>query len=254
MARLLAFLLQLWSLWSLVPMTEIEPTSVELEAFSATLTGAMKKLKLKRKEGVVVHVVGASIESKVSWAKFCEKGVTIVLIGPRLITNASSIATNETSHSCVVTVEGLYSHDLLGAEHANPSMVMLFNADVYMPYWRRTLAELLQLGKPVIVTMYCEFEGHKLQRLFKWPEIEFGRDALEQADQMVTKIYDKHASIHRTAGSGAVPQAITLWDFQPNPHAHEPPKNCYIGDQHGVRNSYWVGFKGDKPKMAKDGL
>jgi hypothetical protein len=50
---------------------------------------------------------------------------------------------------------------------------MLHNADLYMCPWRRTLAELLQSGTPVVVTMYCEFEGAAMERLFKWPEIEF---------------------------------------------------------------------------------
>ena len=68
-----------------------------------------------------------------------------------------------------------------------PDLIMLHNADLYMCTWRRTLAEMLQQRRPVVVsiagtrataptitsttaevqrpptpdqvTMYCEFEG-----------------------------------------------------------------------------------------------
>ena len=43
---------------------------------------------------------------------------------------------------------------------------------------------------------------------------------------------------------GGVPPATALWDFEPNPHAHEPPRECYSSTTHGVRNAYWMAFTG----------
>jgi hypothetical protein len=107
------------------------------------------------------------------------------------------------------------------------------------------LAELLQLGKPVVVTMYCAFEGASLTRLFKWPEIEFGPGTLAQSDAMVRYAHgDDLADGHDALGHGQVPQPRILVPFGPNPFAHAPPVDCYSGTTHGVRNAYWIAFTG----------
>ena len=61
-------------------------------------------------------------------------------------------------------VRGLYSANLVRASlgdaaAAEPDAFLLLNADAYMPYWRRTLAGLLQSGKPIVLTLYCQYEG-----------------------------------------------------------------------------------------------
>ena len=77
-----------------------------------------------------------------------------MLIGPQV---GSTLGADGEVHyrgadDCHVTVvEGLFSRllllDQLGAVDPaiQPDVAMLHNADVYMPYWRRTLAELLQM-------------------------------------------------------------------------------------------------------------
>ena len=52
------------------------------------------------------------------------------------------------------------------------------------------------------------------------------------------------------AGMGVIPETAVLWDFEPNPHADEPPRECYSSTAHGVRNAYWMAFTGAAPKDA----
>ena len=122
----------------------------------------------------------------------------------------------------------------------SPDLIVGFNLDAYMPYWRRTVADLLQARAPVVVTFYCAYEGYKFDRVLKWPEIEFSEKGFRAAPA---------AQAERQIGEGDVPEATFLWKFQPNPHAHAEPVNCYTdavmkGEQHGVRNSFWVSFQG----------
>jgi hypothetical protein len=141
-------------------------------------------------------------------------GARIVLIGPQVdnTQGADDGVRNSGANDCYVAiVEGLFSRSLLvdqlGAADPSiePDVVMLHNADVYMPYWRRTLAELLQMQSkpqctctcitfthesdgergcphancrravtgPVVLTVYCEYEVHKVDRMLNWAELEF---------------------------------------------------------------------------------
>jgi hypothetical protein len=140
------------------PLTEIAPEPVELAAFAATVSGALSKLTtVGSRRQPVVHVVGASsVERSVDWGAVCTEhdGARIVLIGPQIggAIDASEAAAWSGVPNCQVTaVEGMFSESLLLAElgPADPAihadMIMLHNADIYMPYWRRTLAELLLL-------------------------------------------------------------------------------------------------------------
>ena len=151
------------------PLTEIAPVDVELQAFAATVDGALRKLELST-AAPVVHIVGASgVEDAVDWSAVCAKhpGARLVLVGPQAVReNDLKVARyEETTDSCTVdVVSGMYSEALmlaeLGSDHPAtlPDMIMLHNADIYMPYWRRTLAELLRVAVPVVLTVYCEFE------------------------------------------------------------------------------------------------
>lgn len=145
-----------------VPLTQIAPEPVELAAFASTVSGAISRLNVSSTHvgrPLVVHVVGASsVERAVDWKSVCAEhgGARIVLIGPQigntLDADDGESASTTASEDCQVTaVEGLFSKSLLIAELGaaspaiSPDVVVLHNADVYMPYWRRTLAELLQL-------------------------------------------------------------------------------------------------------------
>ena len=223
-----------------VPLTEIDATSAELEAFAATLAGAIAKLQLPPL--AVVHLLGASaVEAAVDWTPVCEAGATLVLVGPQAVAPPGGRAGTDRD-SCVHTVVGLYSREAvraglegvagvaeLATELAVPDAVVLHNSDLYMPYWRRTLAELLQLEVPVVHTMYCEYEGHKMERLLNWPEIEFTPQAFADCDRLVAANFGGQAvaEAHSAGGGGSVPEPRLLWSFEPNPHAHAPPRNCY---------------------------
>ena len=43
---------------------------------------------------------------------------------------------------------------------------------------------MLASGLPIVLTMYCEFEGAAMERLFNWPEIEFAPATLARADAL----------------------------------------------------------------------
>ena len=240
---------------SLTPLTQIKATPVELSAFAATVVGLVEKLRVERElrhpTAPVVHIVGASdVEDAVNWAPVCALGATVVLVGPKIVPREA--------RACVTVVRGLYSRALVAgklsralgwAGGAEPDVVVLLNADVYTCPWRRTLVDLLQSGIPFVVTMYCEFEGHQLDRMLRWSDIEFGEGRMRQWDEVVKHIYgtdltDAHAPSVPSVGVGAVPEARYLWEFEANPHAHSPPKDCYGGTQHGVRNSYWLALTG----------
>ena len=146
---------------SLTSLTEINATTVELEVFAATVAGALAKIG--GLETPVVHIVGASaVEAAVNWAPLCQSGASLVLFGPQALPPAPAAAGTGGAADCVTTIQGLYSisavQAVLGPRAAQPDMIMLHNADVYMPYWRRTLAELLQIRKPIVLTVYCEYE------------------------------------------------------------------------------------------------
>ena len=248
---------------SLTPLTQIKATPVELSAFAATVVGLVEKLRVERElrypAAPVVHIVGASdVEDAVDWAPVCALGATVVLVGPKIVPREA--------RACVTVVRGLYSRGLVARRKlsttpgaagwpstagAEPDVVVLLNADVYTCPWRRTLVDLLQSGIPFVVTMYCEFEGHQLSRMLRWSDIEFGEGKMRQCDEVVKHIYgtdltDAHAPSVPSVGVGAVPEARYLWEFEANPHAHLPPKDCYGGTQHGVRNSYWLALTGTR--------
>ena len=109
-----------------------------------------------------------------------------------------------------------------------------------------TLAELLQERVPVVVTMYCEDEGHSMERLLKWQDVEFSAASLRMCDEITARIYPSLGYKHREAvpAIGKVPEPQTLWSFEANPHAHAPPTECYSNTAHGVRNAYWMAFSG----------
>jgi hypothetical protein len=86
-------------------------------------------------------------------------------------------------------------------------LLRLLRAD--MPGWRRTLAEVLQLRKPVVVSMYCEHEGHKMTRQLNWVEQEFSEAAFQQCDRIVRHWFAAHAEQHiAEAGQGTPPDDV----------------------------------------------
>lgn len=163
----------------------------------------------------VIHIVGASeVEQEIEWASLCDLGAAVVLVGPTVVPHRSTKPKLNESHSysdskrkgenCVSAIKGLYSHAAvrrariqgqLARHEVKPDVFILHNADLYMCTWRRTLAELLQNGAPVILTMYCEFEGASMQRLFKWPEREFSAEALNSCDSMVQRAFGSSTSV-----------------------------------------------------------
>ena len=132
------------------PLTEIAPDAEELQAFAATLSGALRRLRAEEGglEAPVVHVVGASsVEAAVGWGSVCTEtggggcNCSLVLAGPQ--------AESPSQQPCVRAVPGLWSRQLLRSTHTPPpDVVLLHNADLYMIHWRRTLAEMLQVGSP----------------------------------------------------------------------------------------------------------
>ena len=42
-------------------------------------------------------------------------------------------------------------------------------------------------SQPVVLTMYCEYEGVKMGHIFKWPELEFSTEALGKCDDEVRR-------------------------------------------------------------------
>ena len=64
----------------------------------------------------------------------------------------------------VTSIKGMYLPDLLHAALApeasyaeEPDVFVLHNCDSYTcSSWRRTLADLIRTGKPVVLTVYCE--------------------------------------------------------------------------------------------------
>ena len=244
-ARSLALLLLCYTATTaLKPLTEIPPSHTELRAFPATVVGALAKLRglVGVSSQPVVHVIGASsVEASVDWAPVCESGASVVLVGPQLESKAP------TQGGCVTSVQGLYSVEAIrAARQPEPDAVILFNSDMYMPYWSRTLADLLRQAIPVVVTMYCQYEGAKLETLLKWADVELTPEKLARADVSVRShpVHARFAEGHASAGDGGVPEIETLWSFEANPHAHDKPKNCYHQGQHGTRNGYWLSFSG----------
>jgi hypothetical protein len=225
---------------ALTPLTQIEPTDQELSAFAATVAGALDQLQ-EAPTTSVLHLLGASsTEAMVDWSPLCERGHKLVLVGPNI---------NEQARACVTAVAGLWSTELLADHpHGAPDVIVLLNADLYMCEWRRTLAQLLQLRKPVVLTVYCAYEGAAMDRLLKWPEVEFAPAQVAQCDRATQQIYGSLlGEAHSAPHVGVVPQVRTLWDLAPNPHAHAPPKEsgCRAdSESHGVRNAYWMAFMG----------
>ena len=233
---------------ALPPLTTIEATADERAAFRETLVGALKRVH-GRKESYtsVVHVVGASeVEASIDWTPLCNLGVNLLLVGPKI--DPGSV----TGTNCVSAVRALYSRAAVETSGKvpptmiHPDLIIGFNLDIYMPYWRRTVADLLQSRTPVVVTMYCAYEGYKFDRFLKWPEVEFSTKGFLAAPA---------AQAELNVGDGPIPAFENLWKFQPNPHAHANPVNCYSqavmkGELHGTRNSFWVSFRGETLEKA----
>ena len=225
---------------SLTPLTQIEPTNIELDAFAATVEGALAKLQAPTRRSTV-HILGASAtEAAVDWSRLCESGHTLVLVGPK-------VAEVDGGAECVTTIAGLYSRELVRTS-PDPDALVLLNADLYMCEWRRTLAELLQRHTPIVLTIYCEYEGAAMDRLLRWPEVEFAPAQIAQCDDVTRQIYGSlGARTLDTTDVGRVPDVRTLWPLAPNPHAHAAPKEsgCRADSEaHGVRNAYWMAFAG----------
>eukprot|EP01079_Euglenida_sp_SAG-EU17-18_P001476 gene1476-2797_t len=169
---------------SLTPLTEVDAEAAELAVFPQTLqvtrhtppTGrqaAAEKLRLG--PGPVVHVVGATkVEDSADWSALCSSGAAVVLVGPqveplaKMTRGEELVRRDRPGQGCVKVVRGLYSRQVVrealgaGQRGAEPDLIITFNADLYMDYWRRTLADILLAGLPVVVTMYCEYEGGQL--------------------------------------------------------------------------------------------
>lgn len=250
--------LSLRSFFALDPLTQIEPDAAELGVFPITLSAALARAGVLPDKSVI-HVVGAtSVEDSVDWSSFCQKGASVVLVGPQVapigkfVKGAAVLPREKLGQECVTVVRGLYSRGVLRAalgdqhEAVEPDMVIVFNADVYMDYWRRTLGELLQIRKPVVVSMYCEYEGGEITKVFDADDA-FAASALEAGDEYIRKRYrgDANADLDATLLTDPMPQAQILWAFERNPHAHLPPQDCLAKPyRHGVRNSFWMAFVG----------
>ena len=143
---------------ALQPLTEMAADPVELGVFATTLISAFEKVAgtSGSLEGQVVHVVGATkVEDSVDWAQLCKLGATLVLVGPqveplaKMVKGESVIPRKKTGQGCVLVIRGLYSRGIvregLGDNHpaVDPDLVIVYNTDLYMNYWRRTLAELV---------------------------------------------------------------------------------------------------------------
>lgn len=224
------------------------------------MEGGLQRLRTPRPVQIV-HLIGASdVEASVDWLPLCQKyGLTFLLVGPKLIEST----VNKKADRCVHYLTDLYTKEALANSQLDPSLLtpdllVGLNVDIYMIYWRRTLGLMLQTGKPIVITVYCGYEGHKLVRLMKWKEQSFSPQALSQCDG-----FNKRTSSTGTGGADRdavfdTPEIVTLWDFEPNPHAHAKPKNCYgkaimEGKDHGVRNSFWLGFQGKVVEEEKSG-
>ena len=248
---------------ALTPLTEIPPESKELSVFGKTLQEALTKSGTEG--GAVVHIVGAtSVEDAVDWAPLCKQGHSLVLVGPQvspisvMVKGEAVVPRDKPGQECVTVVRGLYSRgvlrEALGADHkaVEPDLAISYNADVYMDYWRRTLAELIQLNKPVVVTMYCEYEGNEVLRLFNEAEKSFSDEALEVCDSYIRKRYrgDADQFMDVTPVQRPLPSPRILWSFTANSHAHMPPQDCLAKPyRHGVRNSYWLAFVGTQTRI-----
>ena len=97
-----------------------------------------------------------------------------------------------------------------------------------------------------------------MDRMLTWAELEFTADAFAEGDAILARSFSRHFDKHSGAGAAAVPEPRTLWDFEPNPYAHEPPRNCYSddimkGEAHGVRNAYWRAFTGAPEPSSRAG-
>ena len=245
---------------ALTPLTEIMPDTEELSVFPATLRAAVTKAGVMSLTGSVVHIMGAtSVEDAVDWSALCADGLTLVLAGPqvhplaKMVKGQEIVQRKKPGQECVTVVRGLYSvgvvRDALGARHAaaNPDVIVAFNADVYKEYWRRTLADLLLIRKPVIVTMYCEYEGAELSSVLGDPSA-FSVSAMDEGDAYIRKRYrgDADDFLALTPAAAPLPTARMLWQFERNPNAHQPPVDCLAKPyRHGVRNSFWTAFVGE---------
>jgi hypothetical protein len=88
------------------------------------------------------------------------------------------------------------------------------------------------------------YEGAEMERMLKLAQWEFSAQKIAQCDREVSQYFPAASDMHHQSSVGSVPLARFLWGFQSNPHAHEPPRDCYSNTQHGVRNSYWMAFTG----------
>jgi hypothetical protein len=232
---------------TVTPPTEFDLAKAEGDSFVATLRAALDKLSpswMTLPQRRVVHLLGASeAEDLVDWSSLCKMAnpPSLVFIGPQVVERQTG--------SCVHTLKGLYSHDKVHKAVpalSTPDLILIYNADLHMCPWRRTLVELLQSGRPVVLTTYCEHEGAMMQRLFRSPDLfdpELVPAALESCDAIVRHlpVYGIHAEDHATVGRGLVPWARELWPIEANPNAPLPPLED--GDC-SVRNSYWMAFHG----------
>ena len=251
---------------SLTPLTQIAPSSVELAAFVATLHAAVDATIVGPRSGGderpnAVHIVGVNfVEQSIDWAPLCASGrFNFLLIGPMVDPVAKLQGSPvvqplgaKRGHECVCVVRSLYSReavtDALGATHplALPDIVFVFNADIYMPVWRRSLLSMVSFSVPVVVTFYCEYEGKLLSDLLDAPQVQLSANAVASCDADIAKKYRQDAARFLQPAVGPAPTRVEwLWRFSPNPHAHTPPRSCVtVPYQHGVRNSFWVSFRG----------
>ena len=256
------------SIIGLRPLTEIEPSSAELAVFPATLQGALAKSAISVRDAVI-HVIGSTaVEDSVDWSLLCLAGAHILLVGPQVSPLAKMVGSpivprSRVTEECVTVVRGLYSvafvRSALGSAHpaAAPDLVIAYNADIYMHYWRRTLAEMLRLHVPAVLSCYCAYEEQEIMQLLDRPAEAFSPSALEEGDAYIRKRYRGDADAHVSDPLGPVSTARALWAFAPNPHAHLPPRDCMpnaAGEyEYGVRNSYWMAFIGADGARRGDG-
>lgn len=252
---------------SLTPLTQIAPSEVELAAFVSTLHAAIDATlsgpRAADSQGrpIAVHIVGVNfVEQSIDWAPLCASGrFNLLLIGPMVDPVAKLQGSPvvqplgaRRSHECVCIVRSLYSReavaDALGDTHplALPDIIFVFNADIYMPVWRRSLVAMVAANVPILVTFYCEYEGKLLSDLLDAPQVQLSADAVAACDADIAKKYRQDAALFLQPAIGPAPARIEwLWRFSPNPHAHLPPRSCVtVPYQHGVRNSFWVAFRG----------
>ena len=237
----------------------LNPAST-LETFPRTLLAGLAKIGGDGGASPTVHVVGAAgREATVDWTDACKIVGGILLVGPQVFLDGPE----KVEGNCVSKVQALYSAEALrdalvaaeahlGSQHQRqaaspgpdslapsveegvvkaaqleaPDMAIAFNSDMYTCPWRRTLAELLRLQNPVLVTTYDYFEVEALKRILDDPANTFSAESLRECDEITAGLYPNITP--RPGGAmSEVPTVRWLWEGELNPHSMASSPNAY---------------------------